>query len=604
MCGIDGLDPAVLTLLREEGAVPNIDRLWREGSGGPLATATPAQSPVVWTTLATGVNPGMHGVFDFIHRDPETLLPYLSICQEDPGRGAPRYRVPRQAPAFWNVLTDAGVPVTALRWPVTFPPEVINGRMLSGLGTPSLRGTLGHYAVYTDSPSDLPDALPEHVIEVELRDGKYVADIQGPLVRHLTGVRASTLRLTVRPTTDGVSVDLDQQNAVLREGQWSDWMPVHFSTGVLSKVQGMVKFRLMRRQGPLILYMTPIELDPRATAMPLAAPSGYGAELAAAIGAYHTLGMPEDTKALNEGALSDEAFLEQCREIHSERVAMFWHEFGRMREGVLACVFDTSDRIQHMFWRQNDLGPDLEIRSLSPAIHEHYVALDRFLGQVMAATDSETALLVFSDHGFTRFHTCFDLNAWLVDRGYMSLKRAPSGTADQGNALFYLVDWERTVAYACGFSGLYLNLRGREKHGIVGGNDADGLVQKLQEDLLSYKLDGLQTCPVLQAASRRELYSGPEAVSSPDIVVGTAPGYRMDWQATIGGVGPNVVRPNQQKWSGDHIVAPTCVPGTLCSNLQLDLQDATVYDILPTVLSLLGIAPSAGLPGRSLVRPG
>jgi len=483
LIGMDGLDPRLVKLLIAEGTAPAFARLWNEGSGGELQTVAPVQSPVVWTSMATGRNPGEHGVYDFIHRDPETYRPYLSITQSE-GRGplgTTRFRSPRHCPAIWNVLSDHGVPVTVIRWPVTFPPDRVRGRMLSGLGTPDITGGLGRYTLHTDDPSSVSDVPPESLVRVESHGSQIETVIRGPVTSGLLRRSRATVPLAIswrRRVDGGVTIEVGGEEIGLSPGSWSEWVRIEFSTGLLGNVPGMVKFRLLQREPVFRLYMTAVQIDPRDPALPLSSPGEYAPQLAGEIGPYYTQGMPEDTKALGEGCLDDDAFIEQCNGITRERLGMFWREFGRFREGLLACVFDTSDRVQHMFWRENSFDPRGKVVIIAPPIRDHYLEMDRFLGDLLGNIDSETALLVVSDHGFTSFDRSFDLNAWLVAEGLMALNGDPADVPDNENGLYRLVDWDRTKAYGCGFSSLYVNVRGREGNGIVDGDEAPGLVRQ------------------------------------------------------------------------------------------------------------------------------
>ena len=601
--GMDGLDPNILSTLLKRGEVPSFDRLRREGTWGMLQSAEPAQSPVVWTTLATGTNPGKHGVFDFIHRDPRGPLPFLSVCQS--GRGGPlkstSYVQPRRNAAFWDVLGERGVPVTIVRWPVTYPAESINGRMFSGLGVPSIRGTLGHYTFYTDNPSVAPDVPPDRLMKVEVRNGRAETIVKGPLVRGLVRTSESTVPLRLRWTDNGTALELGRESFELLPGNWSDWVPVQFSLGALKSVSGMVKFYLAQREPDLKLYMSPLEVDPQDPAFHIATPEGYAAELADSMGRFHTLGMPEDTKALNEGALSEQVFVEQCNEITRERLGMFWHEFQRFDAGVFGFVFDTSDRVQHMFWRENRLDGELNVVEPGARIRDHYLLMDQFLGELLDAMDSRTALLIVSDHGFTSFDTCFDLNGWLAAEGFMTLTDDPRGKKDEETGLYRLVDWSRTVAYGCGFSSLYFNLKGREPKGVVDPAEADDLAQRIAQRMAACKDPRTGARPVTRLSRRQDIYHGSEVSDAPDMVLGTAPGYRMSWQTAVGGVCADVLAPNDKHWCGDHIVDHSAVPGTILTNMPLNVADAAVEDIAPTVLALMGLEPMPDCDGRSLV---
>jgi len=600
--GIDGLDPDLLRKLTDSGQAPNFARLWSTGAGGALASATPSQSPVVWTSIATGANPGRHGVFDFIHRDPKRYLPFLSISHRGGGGllKSTQYTKPRRNAAFWDVLSAEGVPTTVVRWPVTFPPDTVSGNMLGGLGVPDLLGGLGRYSFYTTDPASAADVDPRSLVGVELNEGRIDTVVRGPMVQGLAKRTPATVPMTINSIDGGIRIELAGQSASVAENGWSEWLRVKFPAGPFKTVSGIVKFRLLQREPALQLYMTPVELDPDSPALPLSEPSDYAAELAGAIGLYHTLGMPEDTKALNEHALSSEAFAEQCDAITDERIRMFHHELNRFKEGVFAFVFDTSDRVQHMFWREHSLDADFKVTRVGARIRDHYLRMDRLIGEILDSLDASTALLVISDHGFTGFDVGFDLNAWLVSEGLMTLTADPRKATGDQTALYKYVDWSRTRAYGCGFTGLYFNLKGREGKGIVDAREVPDLARNIAERLGAFKDPRTGSHPVHRISGRDDVYSGDEIADAPDLVLGFTPGYRSGWHTPIGGVAGEIFAPNEKHWGGDHIVDPSFVPGTILTNLPLDVTDATVLDVAPTVCTLLGMPPNEGVEGKTL----
>src|SRR3974377_404033 len=143
--GLDGLEPRIVEAMLARGELKNLQKLRDAGSYTRLRTTYPAQTPVAWSTFATGTNPGGHGIFDFIRRDPRTYLPDLALNRYE-SRGTflpPRAVNMRRGTPVWDVLSAAGIGSTVLRCPVTYPPDVFRGRMLSGMGVPDLRGGLG-----------------------------------------------------------------------------------------------------------------------------------------------------------------------------------------------------------------------------------------------------------------------------------------------------------------------------------------------------------------------------------------------------------------------------------------------------------------------------
>ncbi|MBD3220191.1 hypothetical protein GF314_03035, partial [bacterium] len=141
--GLDGLDPDLLAEYRASGVMPTIDRLVDAGWDlRELGTTMPPQSPVAWSTFITGMNPGGHGIYDFIHRDPSGPLPYLSGSEVRPPTdhwSVGEYRLPRGEPtvinrrhgtAFWTLLDEAGVDATVFKVPANFPPAECEARTL------------------------------------------------------------------------------------------------------------------------------------------------------------------------------------------------------------------------------------------------------------------------------------------------------------------------------------------------------------------------------------------------------------------------------------------------------------------------------------------
>src|SRR4051812_25601638 len=140
--GLDGLEPSIVDTMLARGELPHLDALRTSGGFSRVRTTFPAQTPVAWSTFATGTNPGAHGIFDFVRRDPQTYLPDFALTRyERPRSFLPAKAVNRrQGTPIWRVLSDAGLPSVVLRCPCTYPPDEVRGRLLSGLGVPDVRG--------------------------------------------------------------------------------------------------------------------------------------------------------------------------------------------------------------------------------------------------------------------------------------------------------------------------------------------------------------------------------------------------------------------------------------------------------------------------------
>ena len=127
---IIGLDGTTLDLIlpwAAQGKLPVLNRLLQQGMHGRLRSVTPTLSPPAWTSFMTGVNPGKHGIFDFVYRDPSSY------------NLRPVQRQHIQSPSLWHTLGQNGHKVVVMNVPLTYPPEKVNGVLISGLGTPDYR---------------------------------------------------------------------------------------------------------------------------------------------------------------------------------------------------------------------------------------------------------------------------------------------------------------------------------------------------------------------------------------------------------------------------------------------------------------------------------
>jgi predicted AlkP superfamily phosphohydrolase/phosphomutase len=244
--------------------------------------------------------------------------------------------------------------------------------------------------------------------------------------------------------------------------------------------------------------------------------------------------------------------LDLCDQIFKARESVLMHHLQDFREGILASVFDSLDRVQHMFWRDR---PDV--------IEAWYLKLDGLLGRVTQRLSDlgqdQARIVVVSDHGFANFDYHVHLNRWLVDHGYLVMQANGEPGTLKG------VDWAESQAYAVGLNSLYLNVAGREGQGSVPAGQIEPLVKKLSDDLATWQgPDGRMV--VRHAASRREAFVGPLAEHGPDIVVGYSTGYRASSQTGLGMWKEDSIEPNRNHWGSDHCMDPLMVPGVVFSN--------------------------------------
>lgn len=584
--GIDGLDPVLLEGMMERGEAPHFRRLSERGTYRRLATIDPPQSPVVWSTIATGCTPGDHGVFDFIRRNPKTYVPSLSLLQFDKFRYVP----PVKSKTFWEKASENGIPSVVLKYPVTFPPRPFEGRILAGLGVPDIRGTLGLYTLFTDEGTIGQDGRKGRIVPVDLRGGRVRTGIPGPFSAGLGGKEEVFAPLDIRVMGRRIRCETGETVFDLEVNGWSDWIPVRFGVGFLRSVSGLCRFHLGGISPRFSLYMTPVNVSSGSTAMPVSSPAGYGQELSRAVGPFATLGIAEDTNAMNDGVLDEGAFLSMCDAVMDERERLFEHEFARFGSGILACVFDTTDRIQHMFWRTLDKADPLHDAGVAArygdVIGRYYRRMDALVGRVLDRVTQDTVVMICSDHGFTSFRKMVHLNTWLAANGFLALEEGRGGGGC--DSLFDGVDWRRTKAYAVGLNSLYVNLRGREGRGTVDEEELPRVKERLVLGLKSL-VDGGDRV-VKEVHDARSIFRGKEMAGSPDLVVGYQKECRASWQTAVGGVpAGSVVVGNTKKWSGDHCCDASFVPGVFfCSDGNVT-GVASVLDIHPAIVDRLGV---------------
>ncbi len=210
------------------------------------------------------------------------------------------------------------------------------------------------------------------------------------------------------------------------------------------KVRGICRFRIASLEPKFEMYVTPLNIDPDKPALPISHPFIYSVYLSKLLGRFITLGEANDTWALNEGALDERAFLELTYANHAEWEAMFENALAKTPRGLVAIVFETTDSIQHMFFRYLDkTHPALKASpaAMSAAvIEELYRKMDDLVGKVAAGLGEKGVLFVMSDHGFKSFRRGVNLNSWLLRNGYLSLAE---GRTESGE-WFKDVDWDRT----------------------------------------------------------------------------------------------------------------------------------------------------------------
>lgn len=553
-----------------------------------------------------------------------TLLAVLGVLIA--GVGFVLDQIPWKVPAprplmggtpFWTELDREGVAVRSLFAPMAFPaPDLENGCLLCGFGVPDAlasHGTVARFSTNGPPGGAVSQMGGKHLPIVPAENGGYESlQLLGPL-NPRTGERMG-MDVDLTEVEGGVELAVGERKVRLEKGgAFSPFVEVTLPfSKVIDPLHTLVRYRMLDEQDAISIYQEPLQLDPRHQVpwARLTSPIDYGRELVEKYGPFETLGWASATNPLQDGLIDDETFLEDIRGLDERRSEMLLGEMKRDDWRVFFGTIYTPDRVQHMYFA--DIDPehpahDAEAAAArGPIILDSYRRIDALVGRIRQEVLREgDTLLVLSDHGFASFRRAVNLNRWLAEQD-LFVAEAGSGerTLDrdlEGDALRH-VDWSKTKAYALGLGRIWLAIEGREPEGIVAPEDARALKEEIRRRLLALEDGGERV--VESVAFGDELYAGSRVADSADLIVGFRPGWRISWNACLGGSDEPVFFDNRSRWTGDHCsVDPKFVPGVFFSNRALATDEVGTKDLVPTLRALLGLEPRPGAGGRSVVTP-
>ena len=277
-------------------------------------------------------------------------------------------------------------------------------------------------------------------------------------------------------------------------------------------------------------------------------------------------------------------------------------------------IFNFTDRIGHLFWQfmdpQHPLFDPVRAERWRGEMLKAYKRMDDIVGRARELAGEEALFIVCSDHGFSSFRRGVNYNNWLVEEGLLVLKEQPTEKATleklfETRDLFTHVDWSKTRAYAMGLGSIYINRVGRERDGIVlPGPEYDAVVRQIKEGLEALVDETTGRKPVSRVWTRDEMYGEFDPRLIPDLRVSNTEGYRVSWQTSLGGFGPQVLEDNTKAWSGDHCsLEPELVKGILFSSQPLSKDSPAMVDLMPTILEALELPLPGDIDGESLFQP-
>lgn len=617
LLGFDGVDPDFVEQWRDK--LPNISKMMDSGTFRRLQTTTPPASCTAWSSFTTGLNPGGHGIFDFILRDPKTYLPDRTGAVSHPAeyrfglflKKPETFTSTMSGQAFWTAADRAGKRSVVLRVPCIYPLEELeHSYEQGGLGVPDMRGSEGtfHYWSSDLSPRDAAD--PELGGKVlSLANAKKVETvIEGPT----NPLSESHERLTVplkleAAGKDALRIEVAGRSETVEVGRWSDWFRMGFEVTPLSTLHGMARFRVLEVEPNLRLYLSPINHDPADPAIELTEPPSYSKELQRAVGDFKTVGWNHETWGLNEERIDEEAFMQDIWGTFRETEAITMHELEDKKTELLISVFVETDRTAHMMYRLLDPEHPNYDSALAArygdSIQKTYQRMDEIVGKVVAKLGPDDVLLIISDHGFHSWRRGFNVNSWLIEQGFMTLK---GGAKSTDRKFLQDVDWSKTKAYALGVGGIYINEQGREGKGIVkAGKESEQVAADIAARLRKVVDPKTDRPVVAEVYLAKDTWKGGRLADGQDMQIGMVPGYRVSSATPLGGAPEGLFEDNKKNWSGDHATSQTSVTeGILLSNMRVASQTAddnpSILDLAPTILTLLGVAVPPQYDGHAL----
>ncbi len=666
--GFDGADPVLTKKWMQQGLLPNLALLKEQGSFSPLGTTNPPQSLVAWASFATGKDPGQTGIVDSFDRDPQTYFlgyPLTKEGKKDLFFGANnaiifstilslvlgclflfarrllklndmvsvtvitvalvfigysayyqiKSNVPEQLPttfnkrkgrALWEIAGENQIKTHIVRVPATFPaPNVEEGQILGGRGTPDIRGSLGTYSYFTDASGSEGVRDTERggkVISLKFEGGKTETYIFGPQNKLFQESKPVHLPLTlVKEGTDYLTIEAADKMETLQVGQWSNWFAFDFEFNPAFRLRGMSRFKLLALKPHVKLYMPPIHVNPEHAPMKISHPQDHAKSLFERFGLFPTIGRLGSGAALADGLVDEATFLQDLYFSVGKLEEMLYIFLDDKQTRLFIQVFDFTDEAGQAFGWQGEANQPEN----GNALRDAYIRMDKIVGKTMKKLEANTIFMVLSSHGIAPVHKSMNINRWLVENGFMVLtsEKGSMRTMEDlmGNGRFWdNVDWSHTKAYALGFGGIYLNLQEREKNGIVSPEEVEWVQSEIIKKLEAFTDEETGERPVFKVYKREEIYSDFDERTVPDLRLATNKGYEVSLQTSLGGIPPKVLVAKSRKGSGGNdSLDPSQVPGFLLINKKVELKKPHLLDIFPTLCNFFGIHPPSDLRGKA-----
>lgn len=621
LLGFDGAESRIVKNMMEAEKLPNLSKIMGQGGFHKLTSTIPPQSPTAWSSFATCKNPGQHGIYDFLRRDPSKYLPGVALgfvhapqFDEDGNiKQLPYFETFRKGKTFWDIADDQGISCKVLNMPYSFPTDDLkNGLMLSGLGVPDIRGAESIFFAFSDKFTDeeLKESIPGGIrIKLNFQDSK--AQVKLPALRNPRNKREfieAAITFTADRTKNKITIQIPEYNNIeITQGNWSDWVEWNFPITDKYSVKAISKFFAKQVSDSIFIYMTCLQFHPRYPYIPFTSPYKYSEELANRYGLYKTIGWNYDTHALRQDVLTEDVFLDDVRQ------TMAWHERLMLDElnkedgwQLLMAMWMATDRVAHLFWRFRDpQHPEYDpekAKIYGEALEETYLIMDRIIGNAIKSIREDDWLIIMSDHGFNTYRRGFNLGTWLIREGYLVVEGQTDKEKAYNDQAFLLgYDWKKSKAYALGLGSIYLNLEGRERDGTVKKEKAKELREEIRSKLLSV-VDPQTGKQIVSNVYSCDDFRGESIEHAPDLILGYYEGYQSTKASAKGTSPKSLFEDNKDKWSGDHVATDyKLIPGVFITNKKINNDTPHLQDLGVSILSYLGLQVSDDLEGKNII---
>jgi len=532
LIGVDGAIPLLVEKLIKEGRLPNIAKIAKKGIFGKVLAPYPTVTPNNWTSLVTGAWAGTTGITDYhVHHPGEPLdVIYSGFNTKE-----------CSAEYLWDSAERAGKKVLLMKYSASWPPTIKKGIQVDGCGPnwtdevheicgenlfTNMRGyplaTQINFKPLDDDAEVLVSPLefkPHH----QLARKQLVFNIVGESTLDLTSIEPAVL-YALLPSVNGAykqliisrSTEIEDKTAKLNVGDWSDWIKLCFSSKDKG-IEGLTRFKLIELSEDaerFRLYATHV--------MPVKGwtqPDSIGPEL---IGKFGGFVQRPGWDGRIRGWIDDETFLELVNyqnEWMAEASVYLMKKYGC---DLFFLQTHGPDYAHHLYMNMVDplTNSDEKSRRYNfECLVKVYESVDRLVGKIVEAVDEKTLVVVVSDHGAQPHIGSVNVYKILADGGLLSFKEDESGRQ--------VIDWSKTMAVPQRNCYVYVNLKGREPHGIVEpGEEYEKVREKVIELFLNYRDERTGKnpfCFVLKREDARVLGLYGDRIG--DIIYAVHPGF-------------------------------------------------------------------------------